>query len=462
MRTPVLFVLFCVVAVATVTSQPSPVKPAPRTLTLQDAVTLALENNFSVRKAENNLDLQGDVVTQGYAQFMPNLNASFGGTRRTGRQFVQERLQFDDFTTRSLNGNINTTLPVFTGFQNINNLRAAQQRRLTTEEILQRTRENIIFQSASQFLAVLLNQELVVISRQNLENAQRQLDQIRAQVEVGMRPIVDQYNQEALVANSEFDLVQRENAVNLSMVQLTRVLQIDPLADYVLEAPKLGEEHAQIKQFDLNQLIKEALAKRSDIRAQDAQIRASRYALNAARGGILPTVSLNAGMSSGYSDQYRERDINDPTQFVKLGFNDQFFDRNPTRNIGFNIQIPIFNRLGTHTNIQRARVEYKNAMLDMEDRRLGVLQEIRQAYNDYIAYGKQLRTTETALLAATRAYETEQERYRVGASTLIELTRANTEFVNASSNRVRAIYQFVFQEKLLDYYIGNLGTDVEF
>jgi outer membrane protein len=90
------------------------------------------------------------------------------------------------------------------------------------------------------------------------------------------------------------------------------------------------------------------------------------------------------------------------------------------------------------------------------------LQEIRQAYNDYLAYAKQLRTTEAALIAATRAYETEQERYRVGASTLIELTRANTEFVNASSNRVRAIYQFVFQEKLLDYYIGNLDTDVSF
>lgn len=433
-----------------------------RTLTLNEAVQLALDNNFAVRKAENTLALQEDVVMQSYAQFLPNLNANFGGNRRTGRQFVQERLQFDDFTTQTLNGSLSTNLPLFTGLQNINNLRASQQRKLSTEEVLQRTRENIIFQAASQFLAVLLNQELVVISRQNLENAQRQLDQIKAQVEVGMRPIVDQYNQEALVANSEFELVQRENAVNLSMVQLTRVLQIDPLANYVLQAPNLSEENVTVKGFDLNQLITQALANRSDVKAQDAQIRASRYALNAARGGVLPTISLSGSLSSGYSDQYRERDINNPAQFVKLGFGDQFFDRNPTRAIGFNVQIPIFNRLGTRTNIQRAQVDYKNAMLDMEDRRLGVLQEIRQAYNDYLAYAKQLRTTETALIAATRAYETEQERYRVGASTLIELTRANTEFVNASSNRVRAIYQFVFQEKLLDYYIGNLDTSVTF
>jgi outer membrane protein len=209
-------------------------------------------------------------------------------------------------------------------------------------------------------------------------------------------------------------------------------------------------------------LVSQALANRSDIRAQEAQIRASKYALNAARGAILPTLSLSAGLNSSYTDQYRERDIVDPTQFNKLGFNDQFFDRNPTRSIGLSLQIPIFNRLGTRTNIQRSQVQYKNDQLDMEDRRLGILQEVRQAYNDYQAYAKQLRTTETALIAATKAYETEQERYRVGASTLIELTRANTEYVNASSNRIRAVYQFVFQEKLLDYYIGNISTDIEF
>ena len=436
--------------------------PSVKQLTLQEAVETALQNNFTVKKAENSLDLQDATVQQAYAQFLPNLNASMNANRRTGRQFVQERLQFDEFTTRGISGGFNTGLPLFTGFQNISNLRAAQARRLSTEEILQRTRENIIFQTASSFLNVLLNQELLTIARQDLESAQKQLDQIRAQVEVGMRPIVDQYNQEALVANSEFVLVQRENAVNISLLGLIRVMQVDPLQEYQLVTPGVSESDVVVKSFDLSQLVSQALSKRSDIRAQEAQIRASKFALNAARGAMLPTLSLSAGLNSSYSDQYRERDITDPTQFVKLGFNDQFFDRNPTRSIGVNLSVPIFNRLATKTSIQRSQVQYKNDQLDMEDRRLGILQEVRQAYNDYQAYAKQLKTTETALIAATKAFETEQERYRVGASTLIELTRANTEFVNASSNRVRAVYQFVFQEKLLDYYIGDISTEIEF
>ncbi len=431
-------------------------------LTLQEAVNTALQNNFTVKKAENTLELQDGTVQQAYAQFLPNLNANMNANRRTGRQFVQERLQFDEFTTRGISGGLNTSMPLFVGFQNISNLRAAQARRLSTEEVLQRTRENIIFQTASSFLNVLLNQELLTISRQDLQSAQKQLDQIRAQVEVGMRPIVDQYNQEALVANSEFVLVQRENAVNISLLGLIRVMQADPLLEYQLVTPGITEADVAVKTFDLSELVSQALSKRSDIRAQDAQIRASKYALNAARGAVLPTLSFTAGLNSSYTDQYRERDLVDPTQFNKLGFNDQFFDRNPTRSIGLSLQIPIFNRLSTRTSIQRSQVQYKNDLLDMEDRRLGILQEVRQAYNDYQAYAKQLKTTEAALIAATKAFETEQERYRVGASTLIELTRSNTEYVNALSNRVRAVYQFVFQEKLLDYYIGNISTDIEF
>jgi outer membrane protein len=444
-------------------AQPAFSQSQPTTqLTLQQAVELALENNFTVKKAENNLELQDGIVTQSIGQFLPNLNASMNANRRTGRQFVQERLQFDEFTTRGISGGISTSVPLFAGFQNISNLRAAQARRLSSEEVLQRTKENIIFQTASSFLTVLLNQELLTISIQDLESAQRQLDQIRAQVEVGMRPIVDQYNQEALVANSEFLLVQRENAVNISLLQLVRIMQIDPLLEYELVTPGIEEATVEVKTFDLNQLVTQALANRSDISAQEAQIKASKYALNAARGAYLPTLSFSANLNSNYTDQYREPNPAPPPATRKLGFNDQFFDRNPTRSIGLSLQIPIFNRFGTRTNVQRSQVQYKNDLLDMEDRRLGILQEVRQAHNDYLAYAKQLKTTETALIAATKAYETEQERYRVGASTLIELTRANTEFVNASSNRVRAVYQFVFQEKLLDYYIGNITTNIEF
>ncbi len=453
-----LFLSWVVVAATAVSAAAQPA--APRRLTLTEAVQTALDNNFNVRKAENSLELQDELELNAYGQFLPSVNGNLNTTRRTGRQFVQEQLRYDDFTTTSGGGGLQVNLPLFTGFQNISNLRGTQARKVSTSEGLRRTKENIIFTTASQFLGVLLNEELVVISRQNLESARRQLDQIRAQVEVGMRPIVDQYNQEALVANAEYDLIQRENAVNLSKVQLIRTLNLDPLLDYELVTPGVDESDLVVNTYDLGGLVQQALVNRSDIRSEEAAIKANRFALQAARGSVLPTLSASFSLSSGWSNQFREPAPGGGFQSVSYG--DQFFDRNITRSMSISLQVPIFNRFNTRANIARNRVAYENARLDLEDRRLSVLQEVRQAYNDYLAYSKQLQTTQTALLAATKAYETEQERYRVGATTLIELTRANTEFINARSNRVRAMYQFLFQEKLLDYYIGNIDESIGF
>jgi outer membrane protein len=145
-----------------------------------------------------------------------------------------------------------------------------------------------------------------------------------------------------------------------------------------------------------------------------------------------------------------------------LGFSEQFFDRNVNRFIGFNVQIPIFDNLNRRTSLQNSKITLKNSQLEMENIRFQVNEEVRQAYNDYMSIVKELDSTEKALTAAERAYETEFQRYEVGASTLIELNQANANYVQAQSNRIQTIYNFVFQEKLLDFYLGQLTASMEF
>jgi outer membrane protein len=145
-----------------------------------------------------------------------------------------------------------------------------------------------------------------------------------------------------------------------------------------------------------------------------------------------------------------------------MPFGRQFFNKNVNKYLGFNIQIPLFNRYNTRYNIESSKINYKNAKLNLENTRLQVIQEIRQAYSDYYNYAQQLKSTEKALQAAKKAYETQQERYKVGAGTLIELTQANAQFVQASSNHVQALYRLIFQEQLLNYYTGKLNPNMKF
>lgn len=432
-------------------------------ITLQEAVDLALENNYQLKQAENALDLADSDIRSQYADFLPSVNANVNGSRTSGQQFIFDRFNegldpFVNITSQSVSGNVNASITIFDGFNNILSLRASQASQLSNEEALRRARENVIFNTASRYLQVLLDKQLLEISQENLVTSQRQLEQIQAQVDVGSLPTVDLYNQEAQVASDELSITQNQNSLNISKLMLVRQLQIDPQGDYEFVVPDISDEQnaAMLSMYNLNELIDEALMNRSDIKSEQADINNLRYQLRMAKGNLYPTISASAGISTRYSDQYS-------LAGEDVSFNDQFFDQQVNRSLGLSISIPIFQNWNRMYNIESARVQLKNAELALDNTELQVIQEVTQAYNDYSSYLQEFNAAEKALVASEKAFETQQERYNVGASTLIELSQAQSSYVEAQSNYTQSRYNLIFQEKLLDYYLGQFtGEDVEF
>lgn len=433
---------------------------AQSSITLEDAIQIALENNYQLKQAENNLDVSDNAVLNAKADFLPSLSASYNGTRRVGQQFDQTTVTFENVTTQSLGGNLNSSITVFNGFNNINNLRRANANRSIQIEESQRLRENIIFTTASRFLQVVLNEELLKISQENLDVSEQQYEQIEAQVEVGRSPNVDLLNQASVVANEELTVIQRENALESSYAQLMRIMQDDTGTEYSLVLPDVEDLDLMPLDLNLQELIQTALQNRRDLRAQQLTIERNRYDESIARASLLPTINASLGISGSYNDRFRSFDP-ELGRSVPLSYTEQFFDRNVNRFIGFNIQIPIFDNLSRRTNLENSKITLKNSQLELENVRFQVNEEVRQAYNDYMSIVKELDSTEKALIAAERAYETEFQRYEVGASTLIELNQANANYVLAQSNRIQTIYNFVFQEKVLDFYLGQITDSVE-
>jgi outer membrane protein len=434
-----------------------------RTISLQEAINIALENNYQLKQAQNNLDLTEISIKSEYADFLPSVNMSFNGSRRTGQQFIADRFKegknpFVNVTSQSFSGNLSASIPIFRGFENIHSLRASQETKISREESLQRAKEQIIFNTASNYLQVLVNMQLMDIRKEDLENSRKQLEQVKAQVEVGSRPTVDLYNQEAQVANQELQLTQQENALKFSKIVLIRQLQIDPLGNYTFSVPEVETEIgiAKAQSYSLSELIDQALLNRSDIKSSIADIHSLEYQLKSVEGRLYPSVSASAGISTSYSDQY--------TLFGDLvPFSDQFFDQQINRSLGLSVSIPLFQNWNRMYNIQSSKVQLKNAKLNLDNARLQVIQEVTQAYNDYTSYQKQLLASQKSLKASERAFETQQERYNVGSSTLIELSQAQAGYVEAQSNHTQAVYNLIFQEKLLDFYLGKLrGDSVEF
>lgn len=418
-------------------------------ITLQEAINIALENNYQLKVAANNVDLADKQVRSEKADYLPSLNANMSGNRNIGRSFNENTGQITTRTNNSFRSNLSADLPIFSGFENLHSLKSSQFEKKSEKQNLERVRENIIFNTASNYLQFILDKKILEIDRENLEASRKTLQQVKAQVEVGSRPTVDLYNQEATVASNELAVVNSENALESSRLQLIQTLQIDPRKQYEFATPDVDTQSVTTQSYDLDQLVETALENRSDLKREQLNIQSIKHQLSATRGSLYPSLSLGASLSSSYSE------------LQPFGFQDQFFDQNINRQIGLSLSIPIFGTLNRQTNVQSQEITYKNAKLNLRDTELQIVQEVNQAYNDYKSYVKQLEAAQKALQAAERSYQTQKERYEVGAGTLIELSDANAQYVEAQSNRAQALFRLIFQQQLLDYYIGKLDKNIQ-
>ena len=428
-----------------------------RVITIDQAISIALENNYSLKQAKNELDLAEDLIFSEKADFLPSVSVSMNGSRTTGQQFIFDRLNeggdaFVDVSSQSISGGMNASINLFNGFNNILTLKSSQSNKESREQQYERAKELVIFNTASRYLQVLLDKELLAIAKQNLETSTTQLNQVLAQVELGARPMVDQFNQEAQVANDELVVTQRENTLSLNSLLLVRQLEIDPLGSYDFIVPDLALNDLPWIDVNIRSLVSEALSTRSDILSAEASISSLKYQMQITKNSLLPSLRASAGVSSRYSDQYSIPDED-------VSFSDQFFDQQVNRSLGLSFSLPLFNNWNRMYSIQSSVVQLKNAELNLDNSKMQVIQEVSQAYNDYSSYVKQLDASEKSLIASERAFQTQQERYNLGASTLIELTQAQSSFVSAQSNYTQAMYNLIFQEKLLDFYLGKLKGD---
>ena len=414
-----------------------------RTITFNEAVRIALERNVTLKRAQNNLQLQAVNVTSARADFLPNLNLSSSASRNWGLSFDLTSGSLVQTANDGVSLRANTGVNLFNGFGDVASLNQARIIMESNEYDFDRTRQAVVFNVIQTYLQVVLDREQISILQEDLESQNQQLARIEEFTNVGARPISDLYQQQAQQANSELQLLEAERASQISETRLIQVLQLDPLATYDFQAPDAEDFSLVPQSYSPVDLLQSAFEQRADLRAQEANIDAAREGIRIARSSLYPSLSLSGSFGTNFTSQRDD------------SFASQLGD-NRSESVGFSLQVPIFNRLQTKTNVERARVQYDNAFLDLQNLQQTVAVEVRQAYLDYQSAVKRLDVTEKQLRASGQALQVEQERYDVGASTLVELTQARVTFVQASSNRAQAIFQFQFQNKLIEYYQGVL------
>jgi outer membrane protein len=308
---------------------------------------------------------------------------------------------------------------------------------------LERARQTVVFQVLTGYLGMIEAQEQVRVHEENLSAQEEQERQVQALVDGGARPISDLYQQQANVASARLTLVEARRTYELVCIELVQHLQLDPTGTYVFEVPPLPEVELQAPEPDLAQLFDRAFAGRADLEAAVIREEAAGQRVRSAQGGQWPAVSLSAGYGTGYSDAGSGSVV------------DQF-GKGQSGTLGLSVSMPLFDRLATRHQVEQALIGTDNARLSHADLRQEVALQVRRAVLDLTSAREQLRAADAGERAARQALEANEERYAAGAATLFEVSQSRSDYVSAASDRVRAHYNVLWQERLLKYYVGDL------
>jgi outer membrane protein len=411
------------------------------TITLQTAIRIALSQNSTARFARNSLLLDSLSIRSARNAFLPNLAASastsqgFGAASQGQNGLGQNSL--------SIGAGVSSGMTLYDGGQNVNTLRQAELTAQAGGQDLGRARQTIVFTVATDYLALITDQEQVRVQQENLTAQEQELAQLERFTKAGTRPIGDLYQQQAAVAQTRLALVNARRATERAKVDLMQVLVLDPRGNYVFATPTSMISGAPLPTFNLDSLVNVAQAQRADLRAQMLRVEAAQREVDIAKGGRLPVVTGSVGYSSGYNSEGDRAFLNQ-------------LDQRRGGSIGVGVSIPIFDRGAVSVATQRAQIGLENELLVLRDQGQAVALDVRRAYLDYLAAQEALTAADAQQRAAALALQAAQSRYGVGLATFVEVTVARATLIQAQSAVVNARSSLGFQQELMSYFTGVL------
>jgi outer membrane protein len=459
----------------------------PKVWTLKECLEYALANNLSVQRSQYDVETAEVNKMQAKGSMIPSVNGSVSNGRNWGRSINPVTNSFTTQEIRSLNLNATGSVTLFNGLRIQNSIKQSNKDYLASEEDLQKAKNDLMLNVINLYINVVFNKELLENAKFQLSSSQQQYERTKKQVEAGALPKSNELNLDAQVATNEVNVINNENALNLSLLQLKQALQLAGSTELDVETPQLEVEDLVIEN-STQQIFDIAKQTLPEIRAAGLRVNSSFYAVKAARGNLYPRLSLNGSLNTNYSSandrplpvaggpeqviftQQQVGYITDPntnlpspvyaiasvpTTFTDgYGHTDQLSD-NLSRQVGLTLTIPFINGFQTRANVQRSVINRHVAEINQKLALQTLRQSVETAYNDAFAAAKTYNSSLRQVSAREEAFRMTKQRFDIGAANYVEYQVAENDLFQAKSDLARAKYNFIFRKKLLDFYQGK-------
>ncbi|MDR3666457.1 MAG: TolC family protein [Ignavibacteriaceae bacterium] len=434
----IYFILITIIISSTVIN-------AQRKLSLQEAISLALTQNSSIKKSVNSIDATSEAIKTAYGALIPTLgiNGGFDWAHSNYNSRAASNLTGIPNTpafggdSRSWSLSIGGDVTLFDGLSSFANIHSKENTLTSANYDLEKLKQDIILQTVTLYTAIVSNKKLLDFQAEDLKYNQALLEKIRQMYAIKSVPIPDVFAQEATTANSELNYIQADNNYRKSIVSLLNFVAMDVTGNYTFTFENDDLKDTSAVPQDFSNLFATALTNRQDYQSEKYKVKISENGVTGAWGGVFPRLTGNYGLSTNASlpgDLFSQK----------------------TYSLGLSLSIPIFSQFNTEYAIEFADVQLKNSNEDLTALERQVKTDVMNAHLDLETARKQLDVSKTALASSKESWDAKKEAYTLGAATYLDQQLAYNNYLQAEYTSISKEYLYINSQFTLLSVIGAL------
>jgi outer membrane protein TolC len=406
---------------------------AQRVLSLEDCISIALQNNPDIGMSQSGLKTAESGLLQSYGELLPSFSVGFtGGHAYYGPSSIQYDAQGrpvknEGFDYGSYSFNMSSGITLFDGGGNIGRIQSSIKQRDAAREELRYSKDIVTALVINKYYNLVRAKMLLIVADESMEQAKQNLERSEALLEVGSATRADVLKARVRHSNTRLTRIRTRNAVEFTREDLVSVLSVRDDSSVDVDTTMVIE----FTEPDAEAEIGFALVNRSDLKSLEYSKGAAQASITAAKSGWWP--SIGAGFNYSWSDR-------------EMAENYNFFKDEYSWSVGASVTFNIFDRFLTSSSVGMAKADYRRAEYRLERAKLDAIKEVKNlVFLINEAKERILVATET-VEQAQEDVRLAEERYRVGAGTMLEtidaqvaLTQAKADVIDAKCDYLIAV-----------------------
>lgn len=394
-------------------------------LALEDAIRIAIQNNYNVKIAQNAALIDKTNNTVGNAGLLPEAVLNFGNNynfNNTKQEFFSgDTREGNNVKTSNLNANIQLGWTIFDGMQMFVNRDRLKEIENMGQLNVQLQMENTISQVMSLYYNIEQNQSRIETIEKAIEISLERRSLAKLKSEVGTGSGIPILQAEVDINADSSALIRQQLIVKTIKIQLNEILGRSP--DYLFEITPVAEIQKTVEYTDLS----ERTSRRNLLlQMADKTIRLAEINVKLWEGNKYPIIDLNAGYN--YSRLQAEIGI------LKFNQNNGF-------SFGLTGRWNIFNGWNNKREIQVAKLGIETGKLTKEQTELSTRTDLFTVYNNYITTLELTKKEEVNIRIAKQNLDITTEKMRLGTIDALELRQAQLNLIDAEFRKITSTFE---------------------